>query len=97
MVRNAKTTYHVHQLQNATTKTIWKTIQRHSTHNKPIPALEGQSDCGDKCKALQNALFPPVRMAPRTPSPLTFSPTRETYATTQDQSQYMKHAWLSHT
>jgi len=67
MVCNAKTTYHIHRLQKATTRTIWKTIQRHSTHNKPIPPLEGQSNFGDKCKALRNALFPPVNMALQTP------------------------------
>ena len=69
MVHNAKTMYHVHQLQNATTRTIWKTIERHSTHNKPIPLLEEQSYFGDKCKALQNAIFPAVNAAPRTPVP----------------------------
>jgi len=72
MVHNAKMTYHVHRLQNATTRTIWKTIQCHSTHNKPIPPLEGQSDFRDKCKALRNALFPPVNTAPRTPLPPDF-------------------------
>jgi len=69
MVRYAKTAYHIHRLQNATTRTIWKTIQRHSTHKKPIPPLEGQSDFGDKCKALQNTLFPPVNMDPGTALP----------------------------
>ena len=43
--------------------------ERHSTHNKPIPPLEGQSDFGDKCKASWNAVFPPVNTAPRTPLP----------------------------
>ena len=62
-------TYHVHRLQNATTRTIWKTIQRHSTHNKPIPSREGQFDFGHKCKALRNALFPPVNTAPWIPLP----------------------------
>jgi len=72
MVHNAKTMYHVHQLQNAITRTIWKTIERHSTHNKPIPLLGEQSHFGDKCKALRNALFPPVKTAPRTPLPPDF-------------------------
>jgi len=69
IVHNAKTTYHVHRLQNATTRTIWKTIQCHSTHNKPIPPLEGQFNFGDKCKALRNSLFPPVNTDPQTPLP----------------------------
>ena len=65
-VCNAKMTYHVHQLQNATTRTIWKTIQRHSTYNKPIPPLEGQSDFGDKCKV--ECTLPPSQLG-RTDTP----------------------------
>jgi len=64
MVRKAKTAYCIHHLQNATTRTIWKTIQCHNTHNKPIPPLQGQSGFKDKCRVLHNTLFFPVNTAP---------------------------------
>jgi len=69
MVRNAKTTYRIQQLQAASSKTIWKTIHHHNTHHKPIPPLNGQTTFRGKCDALRNALFPPVNATPRTQLP----------------------------
>jgi len=60
MVRNAKTAYRIHQLEATSTRTVWKTIQHHNTHHKPIPPLDGQSDFKGKCDVLRNALFPTV-------------------------------------
>jgi len=60
MVRNAKTAYRIHQLEATSTRTVWKMIQHHNTHHKPIPPLDGQSDFKGKCDVLRNTLFPTV-------------------------------------
>jgi hypothetical protein len=60
MVRNAKTAYRIHQLETVSTRTVWKTLKHHSTHHKPIPPLDGQSDFQGKCEVLQNTLFPNI-------------------------------------
>jgi len=60
MVRNAKTAYRVQQLESSSTGTVWKTIEHHNTHHKPIPPLEGKTDFQGKCDVLRAALFPSV-------------------------------------
>jgi len=69
LVRNAKTAYRIHQLESTSTRTVWKTIQHHNTHHKPIPPLLGRSDFKGKCEVLHNSLFPTVNMEQRTPLP----------------------------
>jgi len=69
MVRNAKIAYRIHQLEATSTRTVWKMIQHHNTHHKPIPPLDGQSDFIGKCDALRNALFPTVNTQPQPPLP----------------------------
>ena len=64
-----KAAYRIHRLQTTSTKTVWKMIQYHNTHHKPIPPLEGWSDFKGKCEVLRNALFPTVNMEQRTPLP----------------------------
>ena len=59
---SAKAAYCIHQLQTTSTKTVWKMIQYHNTHHKPIAPLEGRSDFMGKCEVLRNALFPTVNM-----------------------------------
>jgi len=68
MVRNAKTVYHIHQLEATSTQTVWKTIKHHNTQYKPFPPLEGRSDFQGKCDELQEALFPNTQQ--QTPLPL---------------------------
>jgi len=72
MVRAAKAAYRIKQLQSANTKSIWKTIRHHNTHQRPIPPLEGQTDFKDKCTLLRNALFPAVNNLSRQPLPPNF-------------------------
>jgi len=69
MVCNAKTAYRIHQLEAASTRTVWKTIRHHNTHHRPIPPLEGQSDFQGKCDALCTALFPEINTEGWTPLP----------------------------
>jgi len=69
MVRNAKTAYRIHQLEAASTRTVWKTIRHHNTHHRPIPPLEGRSDFQGKCDALRTALFPEIDTEDWTPLP----------------------------
>jgi len=56
LVRNAKSAYRIHQLEATSTRTVWKTIQHHNTHHKPIPPLQGRSDFKGKCQVLRNLL-----------------------------------------
>jgi len=58
MVWKAKTAYRIHQLENASTRTVWKTLKHHNTHHKPIPPLDGRPDFQGKCDVLRKALFP---------------------------------------
>jgi len=69
MVRSAKTAYRIHQLEATSTRTVWKTIQHHNTHHKPIPPLQGRSDFKGKCAVLRNTLIPTVNMEQRMPLP----------------------------
>jgi ribonuclease HI len=67
MVQNAKTAYRIHQLEATSTRTVWKTIKHHNTHNKPIPPLDGRTDFQGKCDILREALFPSITQ--QTPLP----------------------------
>ena len=67
MVRNAKTAYRIHQLETASSRTVWKMLKHHNTHNKSIPPLDGRSDFQGKCNVLRKALFPDT--AQQTPLP----------------------------
>jgi len=67
MVQNAKTAYCIHQLENASTRTVWKTLKHHNTHHKPIPPLDGRPDFQGKCDVLREELFPDT--VQRTPLP----------------------------
>jgi len=58
MVRNSKTAYRIHQLENASTRTVWKTLNHHNMHHKLIPPLDGRPDFQGKCDVLRKALFP---------------------------------------
>ena len=60
MVRHAKNTYRIKQLQSASTTTVWKTNRYHNVHQKPIPPLEGNTDFEGKYKSLRPVLFPAV-------------------------------------
>ena len=72
MVRNAKSAYHIHQLETVSTQTVWKTLKHHNTHHKPIPPLDGRSDFRGKCDVLRQALFPDiVQRSPLLPNLLT--------------------------
>jgi len=62
LVRNTKPAYRIHQLEATFTWTVWKTIQHHNTHHKPILPLQGRSDFKGKCEVLRNSLFPTVNM-----------------------------------
>jgi hypothetical protein len=77
MVRNAKTSYRTKQLQNTTTKTVWKTIQYHNTHHQSIPLLEGHTEFKAKCASLHAVLFPATNHLPRLPIPTNFLNTKK--------------------
>jgi len=65
MVRQAKITYRIKQLQSTSTTTVWRTIRHHNAHQKSIPPLDGHTDFKGKCKSLRDALFPAVNDQPR--------------------------------
>jgi len=77
MVRNAKTNYRTKQLRDATTRTVWKTIQHHNTHHQPIPPLKGHTEFKAKCASLRAALFPATNHQPRPPIPQGFLTTKK--------------------
>src|SRR3978361_1606413 len=69
MVRQAKATYRIKQLQSTSTTTVWRTIRNRNAHQKSTPPLAGHTDFKGKCKSLRDALFPAVNNQPRPPLP----------------------------
>ena len=69
MVRQAKATYRIKQLQSTSTTTVWRTIRNRNAHQKSIPPLAGHTDFKGKYKSLRDALFPAVNNQPWLPLP----------------------------
>jgi hypothetical protein len=57
-VQRENVSYWRKRLAKTNQQTVWKVIQKHNTHHKPIRPLNGVSACEGKCQILRSAFFP---------------------------------------
>lgn len=67
-IKKAKAKYWEKALKDVSRTSVWGTIRRHHTHQKPIPPINGRSDFAGKAQECRNAFFPDVNST--TPPPL---------------------------